>query len=164
MSIDNQQPVDPSESDSQSRNLDSPRQNSGFLQRAIDMTEIGSTTEESRETVLTTKIPRSMKLKINTLCQFMGLSTDSLLRTSIHSIVSYAEGKNVEVKKLNGYSTNEDNTEDNTNNDFFEIEIELSVEIFEKLKNQNLILDVSNCLVLGIDFLYLRLIELNKIG
>jgi hypothetical protein len=160
MSIPNQPPIDPSKSDSLSGKLDLQEQNSAVFQRAVDMSEVDSRTNLNKERVVTVQFNSSTKRKIDSLCHVLGTSTDDLLMSSLQYIICYSQTKNIELKKMKGYSE----MEANNNNDSFEQEIELGIEIFQELTKQNLLSDVSKCLVLGLGLLYLRLIELDKIG
>lgn len=160
MSIQNEQPIDPSTSDPKS-GLDV--KDTDFLERAEDITrqhiESRKTEGENGKTVVRIKIPRSMQEKVRSLSKSLGISRDLLLNSSIQYIICYSQTKNIEIRKLNGYSGNEEN-----NDEYIECKVELSGKVFEELETQKLLSDVSKCSILGLKLLYLKLIELDKIG
>jgi hypothetical protein len=138
---------------------------SGPSQRAHEIARQNSESHavadsEMTETTVSVQIPRPMRDKFTDLLDFLGLAADDLIHTSIQSIISYAQQKQIEIRQIRGYP--QDKISESS--DPFIQPVELSGNVFEELKQQDLLSDVSECAVLGIEFLYLRLIELNKIG
>ncbi|MGC9527939.1 MAG: hypothetical protein ACP5D7_20575 [Limnospira sp.] len=162
MSTQNHQPVNtPVSSDRASTVKDTMN---GPSQRAHEIAHQNresrtATDSEMTENTVLVKIPRAMNDKLTYLINFLGLATDDLIHASIQSIISYAQQKQIEIRQIGGYPQ-----EKIPDSDHFTQPVELSGNVFEELKQQDLLSDVSECAVLGIEFLYLRLIELNKIG
>lgn len=162
MSTQNHEPIHPSTSLSESMLPDS--QSNGVSQRSQDITrnnrESRAANGENRETGVSVRIPRSMQEKVRYLGDFMGQSTENLLNIAIQSIISHAKKKREEIPKLEGYPKEKISDSE----DSFSHKVELSGKVFEELNRQDLLSDVSECAVLGLKFLYLRLIELDEVG
>ncbi|MGL4498969.1 MAG: hypothetical protein ACRCU2_07890 [Planktothrix sp.] len=175
MSNKKNQPLDPSESKPESKLLNV--QNDAFIQRAQARShqhrESHLTTSENRETVVTVEIPGSMGKKIKLLSRILGISTDILLNSSIHYFLYFSNVQDIEEKKIKGSSTNlkgpEESTEDlkdpkESSQDNLIQEIELGVRLFNDLKEKKLLIDVSRCLVGGLELLHTKLIEIDKVS
>lgn len=135
---------------------------SGVSQRASDIArqnrEARNNASECDRNLVQAKIPRSLTTKIRKLTDFMGLSANILLHTSIHLVLSYAKEKNLEIQTLQGYPSEQDFE------DVSCYQLELTDQDFQELQTQELLEEVSQCAILGLEFLYLRLIELNRVG
>jgi hypothetical protein len=135
---------------------------SGVSQRASDIAHENRETQKNVSdadcNLVEAKIPRSLIDKIRKLTDFMGLSANILLCTSIHLVLSYAKEKDLEIKEIQGYPSDQD---------FKNVscyKLELTDRDFQYLETQQLLEEVSQCAILGLEFLYLRLIEMNRVG
>ncbi len=162
MSTQNHEPIHPSKSLPESMLSDS--QSNGVSQRSQDIVrnnrESRAANGENIETVVSVTIPRSMKEKVRSLDEYMGQSTENLLNIAIQSIISHSKNKGEEIPELKGYPKEKISDSE----DSFSQKVELSGKVFEELNRQDLLSHVSECAVLGLKFLYLRLIELDEVG
>jgi|GEM_PF-5838433 len=108
---------------------------------------------ENEETTIVLKIPKSLQGELRKLGSFLGLSTESILLSSIQYVISYIEDKKVEITKIDEYSTFKEDES------YKDISVELSGKVFEKLQQQSLLDSASNFAILGFKILYSQLIE-----
>lgn len=147
------------------KSMKSNSQISGVSQRASQIANENRSTRitnsDQAESIVEIKIPRSMQKQVRSLTSYLATSTENLLNSSIQYVISYAKEKQIEVKKIKGYpqgKTYDSDMEKITQH------IELNTNTFEELKRQDLLSEVSECAILGLEFLHLRLIELNRVG
>lgn len=150
---------------SSSKPMTSNNQISGVSQRASQIANENRATRITNsgqtESTVEIKIPRSMQKQVRSLTSYLATSTENLLNSSIQYVISYAKEKQIEVKKIKGYPQDKNH---NSEVEEFTQPIELNTKTFEELKRQDLLSEVSECAILGLEFLHLRLIELNRVG
>ena len=77
---------------------------------------------------------------------------------SVHLVLSYAKAKSLKIQDLQGYPDQQEF------HDVSKYKLELSQQDFQELQTQELLEEVSQCVILGLEFLYRRLIEMNPVG
>jgi len=147
------------------KSMKSNSQISGVSQRASQIANENRATRinngNQTESTVEIKIPRSMQKQVRSLTSYLATSTEHLLNSSIQYVISYAKEKQIDVKKIKGYSQGKTY---NSEMEKITEHIELNTNTFEELKRQDLLSEVSECAILGLEFLHLRLIELNRVG
>ncbi len=150
MSTPDLKPIPPTTSPTKSIPLD---EGNGIYERGRRIAdrerEFRAANGDSQETTVSVKIPRSMQTKVRTLSDFLDLSAKNLLNSSLKCVISYAKIKKIEIQQMDGYPKDKLS---GTNN--FTQTVELSRNVFDELNQQNLLSDVSECAVLGLELLY----------
>ncbi|NJL55734.1 hypothetical protein HC928_11465 [bacterium] len=133
----------------------------GMSQRARGMSheerELRNSSREDSEPSVLVEIPRSLTERIRSIGRVLALPTTKLYNSSIQYVVSYSEAKGIKVSEIEGYP--KDSILDSEN--LTRSEIKLSGKVYEELNERDLLPEVSKCVILGIDLLYHRLIEVD---
>lgn len=119
---------------------------SGVSQRASD---IARENRESRQNVsdedlnlVHVQVPRSLAAKVEELMDFTGLSAKNLFYMSVHLVLSYAKAKSLKIQDLQGYPDQQEF------HDVSKYKLELSQQDFQELQTQELLEEVSQCVIL----------------
>jgi hypothetical protein len=130
---------------------------SGVIQRALQASAQSNSNNgddyEDRQIVI--NLTDTENKKIAELCDFLGLSLENCLNIAIKYSLSYASLKNLTIDQLNGYPKS-------LGNIAHDIELNMKTEI--ALEEADSMSKVSECAVLGIELMHMKLIESNKIG